>query len=273
MTTRAGGDVWSYPNIHGHIAATANAAGAKTGITVIYSPDGVALDPLSFSGSDPVVVDPPDNSAGSFDYGWQGKDQRPLEHAGTLLATIEMGARQYVPSIGRFIEIDPVEGASASDYDYCLGDPINCEDLDGNIGMPKWAKSVGKGVAAVGREAWKRRDQIAFGLAVVGTFTCAVCTGAFYLGMAVSAASAGVSCARRQASSCALGVASVGLAGGGRWMQSSGRGMIFAGRAMRGVARPVGLARSGVGWGVWSAGVSTGLSSTGISGGCAIRGC
>lgn len=173
LTTRAGGDVWSYPNIHGHIAATANVAGAKTGITVIYSPDGVALDPLSFSGSDPVVVDPPDNSAGSFDYGWQGKDQRPLEHVGTLLATIEMGARQYVRSIGRFIEMDPVEGASASDYDYCLGDPINCEDLDGNIGMPKWAKSVGRGVAAVGREAWKCRDQIAFGLAVVGTFTCA----------------------------------------------------------------------------------------------------
>lgn len=149
LTTRPGGDVWSYPNIHGHIAATANAAGAKTGITVIYSPDGVALDPLWFSGSDPVPVDPPDNSAGSFDYGWQGKDQRPLEHAGTLLATIEMGARQYVPSIGRFIEIDPVEGASASDYDYCLGDPINCEDLNGEL--PSW-----KSVKKWGKSAWSK---------------------------------------------------------------------------------------------------------------------
>ena len=73
---------------------------------------------------------PPDNSAGNFDYGWLGQHQRPLEHAGTL-ATIEMGARQYVPSIGRFLEVDPVEGGSCNDYDYVCGDPVNGFDLNG----------------------------------------------------------------------------------------------------------------------------------------------
>jgi hypothetical protein len=46
---------------------------------------------------------------------------------------IEMGARQYSPTLGRFIEVDPVEGGSANDYDYVDGDPINQIDLDGNI--------------------------------------------------------------------------------------------------------------------------------------------
>lgn len=34
ITKRAAGDVWSYPNIHGDIMATANAAGAKQGATM-----------------------------------------------------------------------------------------------------------------------------------------------------------------------------------------------------------------------------------------------
>jgi RHS repeat-associated protein len=72
----------------------------------------------------------PDNSAGNFDYGWLGSNERPIEHAGSL-ATIEMGARQYVPSIGRFLQVDPVERGSANDYDYAGGDPVNGFDLSG----------------------------------------------------------------------------------------------------------------------------------------------
>jgi RHS repeat-associated protein len=123
MVTKRGGllgagDVWSYPNIHGDVMAVADNNGAKQGATKTYDPNGVALAGL------------PDNSAGNFDYGWLGSAQRPIEHAGSL-ATIEMGARQYVPSIGRFLEVDPVEGGSCNDYDYACGDPINGSDLTG----------------------------------------------------------------------------------------------------------------------------------------------
>jgi RHS repeat-associated protein len=44
---------------------------------------------------------------------------------------IEMGARLYVPQIGRFLQVDPVYGGSANDYDYAWQDPVNKLDLDG----------------------------------------------------------------------------------------------------------------------------------------------
>jgi guanyl-specific ribonuclease Sa len=31
----------------------------------------------------------------------------------------------------RFLEVDPVPGGSANDYDYCFQDPVNCRDLQG----------------------------------------------------------------------------------------------------------------------------------------------
>ncbi|MGH9267591.1 MAG: RHS repeat-associated core domain-containing protein, partial [Acidimicrobiales bacterium] len=118
LSKRASGDTWSYPSTHGDVIAVAGASGTKVGTTRHYDPDGTALSAL------------PDNSAANMDYAWLGSHLRPLEHAPGL-ATIEMGARPYVPGIGRFLSVDPVEGGSCSDYDYGCGDPVNNEDLDG----------------------------------------------------------------------------------------------------------------------------------------------
>ncbi len=129
MTKRSGGDVWSYPNVHGDVVATANAAGTKQGATLSYDPFGSALAGTA------------DNAAGNYDYGWLGSHQRGLEHEGSI-ATIEMGARQYVPGLGRFLEVDPVEGGSANAYDYVNQDPVGGTDLDGNAARNQFGCSV-----------------------------------------------------------------------------------------------------------------------------------
>ncbi|MEV6973018.1 ricin-type beta-trefoil lectin domain protein [Kitasatospora sp. NPDC093806] len=103
----------------------------------------------------PVVLDfdefgiPQDGQAG-VRYGWLGGKQRSAEaQDGDIL----MGARLYSPALGRFLQIDPVPGGNASAYDYCTGDPVNCTDLDGNWGMPKWLKKTVEVVAKVAEVA------------------------------------------------------------------------------------------------------------------------
>ena len=118
VTKRSAGDVWSYPNIHGDIVATANSSGSKQGSTISYDPYGNGTAP--------------DNSNGNWDYGWIGQNMKGTEHATSLLLSVEMGARIYSPVIGRFLETDPVAGGSANDYDYANGEPINQFDLTGN---------------------------------------------------------------------------------------------------------------------------------------------
>jgi RHS repeat-associated protein len=43
-----------------------------------------------------------------------------------------MGARVYIPALGRFAQLDPVVGGSANGYDYANQDPIGTTDPSGN---------------------------------------------------------------------------------------------------------------------------------------------
>jgi RHS repeat-associated protein len=61
-------------------------------------------------------------------YSWLGAIQLPTElPSGAIL----MGARSYIPQLGRFLQPDPIPGGSANAYSYTFGDPINTTDPTG----------------------------------------------------------------------------------------------------------------------------------------------
>ncbi len=61
-------------------------------------------------------------------YSWLGAIELPTELPSGITS---MGARSYVPEIGRFLQPDPIPGGSANAYSYTFGDPVNTSDPSG----------------------------------------------------------------------------------------------------------------------------------------------
>jgi tripartite motif-containing protein 71 len=61
-------------------------------------------------------------------YAWLGANEIPTELPSGAL---NLGARSYVPQLGRFLQPDPIPGGSANAYTF--GDPVNSSDLTGEF--------------------------------------------------------------------------------------------------------------------------------------------
>lgn len=152
---------YSLPNIHTDVLLTADAAGTNTSngngpaSSFTYDPFGNIIQGSSA---------PANNAFGS--YGYVGQHEK-LTESDLALTPIQMGVRVYLPTVGRFASVDPIEGGTSNSYVYAT-DPVNDFDLTGqslwgDVGKWVWNHKVDIALTAltfvpvVGEAAWAAR--------------------------------------------------------------------------------------------------------------------
>lgn len=152
-------------NLHGDVVATAPNSSTAPGTDAYFESTEFGIPRAS------NVVSPR--------YGWLGGKRRDSGDA--LAGIVLMGVRLYSPSLGRFLQVDPVPGGSANDYDYVYQDPVNKTDLDGRCWGGCWFSSLG---------SWanNHRQLIATAVVVAGVVGGIACMASVVCGVAVGVA-------------------------------------------------------------------------------------
>lgn len=114
--------VYSLKNYHGDTTLTFTEKGVATGSMLAYGPFGESLlgDPIN------SAINATDSSMG-----WAANPTRKSDSRYTT-TFIQMGARVYIPTLGRFLQVDPIEGGTLNDYVYAQ-DPVNGQDYSGKF--------------------------------------------------------------------------------------------------------------------------------------------
>lgn len=169
-SARAAGQTWLYPAINGNTMFRTDGAGATSDAgPVVYDPFGQVLTTAS------ALASPPGLQLGYLATG--GFQTEALSVEVSL-----MGARLYLPGLGRFTQVDPQAGGSANNYDYASQDPINGRDTTGAAAWWKWliaiSASVAISVASGGTLTWANAGIIAAGLSTATATALSITAGA-----------------------------------------------------------------------------------------------
>jgi len=134
---------WRYNDLQGSptwSTTGSTSSPAPTGTTV-YDPWGTRI-----STTTPATPTTPLELAMSMK-GWKGTDALPIGDD-----FVAMGAREYSPAAGRFLQRDPVVNGSWNPYEFAGSDPWNSSDPSGNLSKGKWAglgASIGISILAI----------------------------------------------------------------------------------------------------------------------------
>lgn len=131
------------------------------------------------------------NAIQSASYQYLGQHQK-LTESSLSINPIQMGARIYIGLMGRFIQVDPVEGGTLNSYIYVL-DPINYTDLSGKDMWSDIGSFAGSAVNNTSSFIVNNWQSIAIGAAI--GMGCAATAGigcAIAVGATAGATAAGV---------------------------------------------------------------------------------
>jgi RHS repeat-associated protein len=144
----------------------------------VYGPDETPIERISGTtptwlhadqiGSVRVITDSSGLVSGTYSYdaygrqtGHTGTATTPMQFVGQYTdaetGLIYLRARYYDPTTGSFTGRDPVQGGSATDYDYVDGDPINNSDLDGLMPGDQQDPGWYKGLTDAERNAYENK--------------------------------------------------------------------------------------------------------------------